>query len=105
MLGIPNTSALVRRLDNDPTLRSVCGFTNSLPNRSTFSRVFQTLAEEYVDLVEQCCAQIVAKLAVLLPDFGVEIAADSTTVPAHSNPSKKSKRNPNLDFTQNLEKV
>ena len=97
-LGIPNTSALVRRLHNDPALRSVCGFVDYLPDLSTFSRVFQSLAEQYVELVEQCCAQITGQLAQLLPDFGKEVAVDSTTVAAYANPLRG--KDPDASWTK-----
>ncbi len=97
-LDIPNTSALVRRLNNDPALRSVCGFTNCLPDRSTFSRVFQQLAEQHVDLVDKCCARLTAKLAVFLPDFGKEVAVDATTIAAYANPNRNA--DPDASWTK-----
>ncbi len=94
-LGVPNVSALVRRLQNDPALRSVCGFTSRLPHRTTFCRVFQFLALECVAQVEACFGNLTRRLAELLPGFGQDIAADSTTIPAWANPSRKSsRRNP-----------
>ncbi len=97
-LGIPNTSALVRRLRNDPALRSVCGFTTQLPDRSTFSRVFQALANQHVALVEQCCIELNSHLAVLLPGYGGETALDSTTVPAYANPNNG--KDPDASWTK-----
>ena len=85
-LGIPNTSALVRRLNNDPALRSVCGFVEVLPELSTFSRTFQTMAEHYSELVDQCCAKLSEQLVALLPGYGDDVAVDSTTVEAYANP-------------------
>lgn len=32
-LNLPTTNALVRRLQDDPVLRDVCGFGNNLPSR------------------------------------------------------------------------
>ena len=37
-LGIGSLSALIARLHNDPALRSVAGFTDSLPSYATFWR-------------------------------------------------------------------
>lgn len=97
-LGIPNTSALVRRLHNDPALRSVCEFPNRLPDRSTFSRVFQKIAQQHLDLVQECCARLSEKLAILLPGYGDEVAIDSTTIPAYANPQKA--KDPDASWTK-----
>ena len=97
-LGIPNTSALVQRLNNDPALRSVCGFVDYLPDRSTFSRVFQTMAEYYADLVDQCCADLSQKLCELLPGYGKDVAVDSTTVEAYANPRRNT--DPDASWTK-----
>ena len=98
VLGIPNISALARRLHDDPALRSVCGFTNSLPNRSTFSRVFQTIAEQCADLVDECSAKLNEKLATLLPGYGKELAVDSTTIRAYANPDRN--KDPDASWTK-----
>lgn len=79
-LAIPNVSKLVYELNNNPALRSVCGFTTRLPNRTTFGRVFQKMAERHYDLLWKCCVDLVAKCAGYYPGFGTEIAIDSTTV-------------------------
>ena len=97
-LGIPNTSALVRRLNNDPALRSACGFTDYLPELSTFSRTFQTIAVQYPELIEQCCSQLTDQLAELLPDFGKEVAVDSTTITAYANPLRG--KDPDASWTK-----
>ncbi|MXZ90544.1 MAG: transposase [Chloroflexi bacterium] len=98
VLGTPSISALVWRLNNDPALRSVCGFTNRLPDRSTFSRVFQQMAEQYADLVYECSVRLLAVLAAQDPDFGKELAIDSTTIPTYANP--RSGKDPEASWTR-----
>ncbi|MXZ89931.1 MAG: transposase [Chloroflexi bacterium] len=97
-LDIPNISALVWRLNNDPALRSVCGFTNHLPDRSTFSRVFQQLAEQHTDLVYECSVRLLGILRRQYPDFGKELAVDSTTIWAYANPNRG--KDPDASWTK-----
>ena len=53
-LGIGSLSALIARLNNDPALRSVAGFTDSLPSCATFWRVFDRLAGMPELIVRHC---------------------------------------------------
>ena len=48
VLNIINTRALIDRLQNDRSLRRICGFslTKKLPSESTFSRAFAEFAEQ-----------------------------------------------------------
>ena len=48
VLNIVNTRALIDRLQNDRSLRRICGFplTKKLPSESTFSRAFAEFAEQ-----------------------------------------------------------
>lgn len=91
-LGLDCINDLIRRLENDPALREVCGFEKdaSLPHRTTFNRFFSRLSN-HDDLVETCLNQITNGLQEQLPLFGDEVAIDSTSVRTHSNPNKESK--------------
>ena len=93
-LGSSNLSDLIRRLNNDPLLRSICGFINCIPSYATFWRVFDQLAglPEHID---ECYHILLEQLQELLPGLGQEVAVDSTTIPAYANPNRKnSSRNP-----------
>ena len=89
-LDLPHTNALIRRLEDDPALREVCGFGDALPCRRTFNYFIRRLAD-HADLVEQCLNRLTNELKDLLPGFGDEVSIDSTSVRTHSNPNKKSK--------------
>ena len=86
-LGLPSTNALIRLLQDDPELRLLCGF-SSMPHRTTFNR-FVTRLGDHRDLVDDCVAPLVDRLSELLPDFGKNVAVDSTVVDTHSNPNRK----------------
>ena len=93
-LGIGSLSALIARLHNDPALRGVAGFTDSLPSYATFWRVFDRLAG-MPELIARCCDDLLDRLAELAPDLGQEVAVDATTIEAYANPNRKhTVRNP-----------
>ena len=87
ILGLPSTNALIRRLQDDPELRLLCGF-SQLPHRSTFNRFISRL-DRHGDLVDDCLAALNDRLAGLLPGLGQTVAVDSTVVRSHSNPNRK----------------
>ena len=79
VLNLPHTNALIRRLEDEPEFRSICGFVGSLPHRTTFNRFIQRLSR-HADLVEAAFADLTRHLKMLIPDLGNEVAVDSTTV-------------------------
>ena len=91
-LDLPHTNALIRRLQDDPGLRAVCGFdeTDGLPCRRTFNRYIRRLAD-HTDLVAATFYSLTHQLRELLPGFGDMVAIDSTDVRSYSNPNKKSR--------------
>ena len=89
LLDLSSINALIRRLWNDPQLQLLCGF-SKLPDRRTFNRFVARLSE-HRDLVDECMAQVIEQLKVLIPDLGENVAVDSTAVRTHSNDNKKSK--------------
>ena len=93
LLNLPSINALIRRLQDDPRLRRLCGF-SQLPHRSTFNR-FYTRLSNHQDLVEQVLASMTNQLAGLLPGFGEKVAVDSTNIRTHSNPAR-----PNISDTE-----
>ena len=88
ILNLPHTNALIRRLEDEPDLRHLCGFGDALPHRTTFNRFIQRLAH-HPDLVETVFADLTHHLKLLLPDLGDEVAIDATTVRSHCNPNRK----------------
>ena len=69
ILNLPHTNALIRRLEDEPELRHLCGFGDGLPHRTTFNCFIQRLSY-HADLVEACFVQITDRLKELLPDLG-----------------------------------
>lgn len=68
-LNVNTIQGLVDRLNNDPALRHVCGFSGKIPSRSTFSRVFGVLAL-HRELMHQMFEDITQQLVKLNPDIG-----------------------------------
>ena len=98
LLNLPSVNALIRRLQEDPRLRRLCGFGQQMPHRSTFNRFYSRLSD-HRDLVEKALASLTDHLAGLLPGFGEKIAVDSTNVGAHSNPDKPTISDPDASWT------
>ncbi len=88
ILNLPHTNALIRTLQDSPDLRTVCGFTNQLPHRTTFNRFIQRLSN-HNELVEKCLASVTEELRKMLPNLGKDVAIDATAVRTHSNPNKR----------------
>ena len=80
------SNALIRRLEDDPALTLICGF-SSLPHRTTFNRFFTRLSD-HQDLIDQALAPLTNQLRRSLPGFGEKVAVDSTVVRTHSNPNR-----------------
>ena len=68
LLNEPHNVALMQRLADSPKLRELCGFTGSVPSKSSFSRFFKHLTDR-VDLLEKTIASIVDHLHNHLPDM------------------------------------
>ena len=98
ILNLPHTNALIRRLEDEPDFRYLCGFFGPLPHRTTFNRFIQRLSH-HVDLVEACFADLTHQLKTLIPDLGAEVAIDSTTVRTHCNPNRKRISDPEASWT------
>ena len=90
ILGMPSTNALIRRLQDDPEFRLLCGFGNTLPHRTTFNRFISRL-DRHADLVVRCFASLTDHLAGLLPGLGEKVAVDSTdrSVSLQSQPQEQ----------------
>ena len=98
-LNIQSISTLVDRLNNDPALRSVCGFHGRIPHRSTFSRSFSVLARHrrlFYENFEELTRQILA----FNPTMGTLMAVDSSCVPAWANVHRDQSRDSEAGFTK-----
>jgi hypothetical protein len=100
ILGVRNTNDLLRRLQDDPMLRLICGLNaaGKPPCRRTFLRFIKKLLD-HQDLVDRCLDEITSKLHGLLPEFGKVVAMDPTPVHSHSNPdNRKVRSDPQADW-------
>ncbi len=92
--GVKNTNDLLRRLQEDPVLATVCGFNYEKPPcRRTFIRFTKRLME-HQDLLDKCVSQITTKISKSLQDFGKHVAVDATPVHSHSNPDNRTVSDP-----------
>ena len=84
--GIASVSELWRRLDDNPSLRAICGFSadSPLPSVDTFRRVRRNL-EAMPETVESRVREIIGRIAEHSPDFGKEVAVDATVIRSNSN--------------------
>ena len=99
LLNLPHTNALIRRLQDESDLRSLCGFTSdALPSRRTFNRFIRRLSN-HADLVEVVLTGLTNRLKEFLPDLGESVALDSSTVRTHSNPNRKRISDPDASWT------
>ena len=97
VLNLSSTNELIRRLRNDPALRLLCGFSSTLPHRTTFNRFITRLSRHH-DLVEEAIAPLTDDLREMLPDLGQKVAVDSTDIHSHSNPNGKLKSDPEANW-------
>ena len=88
LLNIRFNVDLIRRLGASQTLRQICGFGETVPSESTFSRFASKLRDQQA-LVEDCFDAVTRELRDILPNFGRTVAVDSTMFPAFSNPNRK----------------
>ena len=82
-LGIANTSALIRRLQDDAELRLLCGLPCT-PSQPTFSRFIARLTK-HADLILAAINRITAEFYERLPSFGERVAIDSTIIDAYES--------------------
>ena len=97
LLNLPSVNALLRQLQDDPTLRLVCGF-SLLPHRTTFNRFFNRLAN-HKDLVDRVLADLTNQLKAKLPNFGEKVAIDSSNVGTYASPNRPLTTDPEASWT------
>jgi transposase len=89
VIGVKNTNDLIRRLQEDPILSTVCGFDyKNPPCKRTFIRFLKKLLQ-HQDLIDNCLNEITDRLGSILPGFGKSVAIDATPVHSHSDPDNK----------------
>ena len=82
------TVGFIIRLESSPSLRSLCGFGDSVPSEPTFSRFYSRLADHPLE-VERMIAGVVRKLKERLPDLGRIVVVDSTDIESYGNPNRQ----------------
>jgi len=89
VLNIVNTRALIDRLENDRSLRRICGFllTKALPSEATFSRAFAEFSEQR--LAERVHEALVT--TYLSNELIGHISRDATAIEARERPAAKGK--------------
>ena len=87
VFDVPTTRALIERLQIDPTLRRLCGWTRAgaVPSEATFSRAFAAFAASR--LPERLHAGLVAK--TLRHRLVGHISRDATAIPAREQATPK----------------
>jgi len=86
---------IVRLLERDKDLRTVCGFSgkDKMPSEDALGRFLKKLVG-HRDLLEECFERLVERLRKLLPGFGQRLVADSTDIKAYSNGHGSNKSDP-----------
>lgn len=97
-LNCDSIAATVRALQDNPSLANVCGVIGTVPSRPTLSRFFQRLSQ-HRELIQRELTRLTDRLADRLPEFGLNVAIDSTTVHTHSNPDKPIISDPDASWT------
>ena len=97
ILNLPSINELIRRLQDDPKLRLVCGF-SQMPHRTTFNRFVSRLSH-HQDLVNDALSSITSQLKATLPGFAEKVSLDSTAIYTHSNPNRKVVSDPEASWT------
>ncbi len=104
---MPTTKGLVRELNDNPALCELCGFEKTgcagdlpvyyVPSRRTFGRVFKQLQQpEFARLIEECMAELTLNMLEQVPDFGRDLAIDSTTIRTYAN--RRNGKDPEASF-------
>jgi transposase len=92
VLNLPSFASLIRTLQNNPYIAIACGITDSdgIPSKFAYSRFIRKLPEpQYVVMVKNVMRGLTRQFYETLPDFGKNVAIDSTDLKAWSNGIKK----------------
>jgi Transposase domain (DUF772)/Transposase DDE domain len=88
-------ASLIRELRRNAQLRELCGFSTlkgieAIPTRSAYSR-FLVILSKHEHLIEEMFNQLVAKLSMILPNFGKNLAFDGKAIESLSSNFNKEK--------------
>ena len=91
-LSLPSFAALIRALQDNPSLREACGINDidGIPSTFAYSRFMKKLGN-YWPRVKTIMRQLTRHLFETLPRFGKSVAIDSTDIKGHSNGRKRGK--------------
>lgn len=91
-LSLPSFASLIRTLQDNPSLREVCGIyrVEGIPSTFAYSRFMRKLARRWVT-VKNIMRNLTRDLFTTLPRFGKSVAIDSTDIKGWTNGSKKGK--------------
>ena len=92
LYGVPTITGLVRALKDNPKLQTACGIGNAkqIPCEDALYRFRKKLIENPVR--RDAIRRLVNSLALLLPDFGQQVALDGTDIEAYCNTARKELR-------------
>jgi transposase len=93
VLNLPSFASLIRTLENNPYIASVCGITNgNIPSKFAYSRFLCKLQEPCnLTIVKNMMRTLTRRCYDTFPEFGKIVAIDATDLKAWSNGSKKKK--------------
>ena len=91
-MNIPTFADLIRTLQDNPSLREVCGIVGleGVPSSFAYSRFMRKLAKLGLG-VKKILRDLTRRLYDTFPNFGKSVAIDSTDIKAHSNGGKQGK--------------
>jgi transposase len=106
VLGLPTFANLIRTLQNNPLLCVACGITSpdGIPTKFAYSRFMRKLSQpKHVVMVKNIMRELTRRLYKTLPDFGKNVAIDSTDIKAWSNGARKPVSDPNATWAVKLD--
>ena len=91
-LSLPSFAALIRALQDNPSLRDACGIhhIDGISSTWAYSRFMKKLANCWAR-VKNIIRNLTRHLFEILPGFGKSVAIDSTDIKGYSNGGKKGK--------------
>jgi transposase len=92
VLNLPSFVSLIRILQNNPYIAIACGITSTegIPTKFAYSRFMRKLSEpQYVVMVKNVMRNLTRQLYETLPNFGKNVAIDSTDLKAWSHGIKR----------------
>jgi transposase len=100
VLNLPSFAALVRTLRNNPYVADACGVNGAgIPSKFAYSRFMRRLQEKHNEvLIKNIMRKLTRKCYETLPNFGKDVAIDSTDIKAWSNGGKTRRSDPDAGW-------